>query len=296
MTVFSHVRLGGRSVDRIVIGGRRVARIEQPAARPTINVILVAGQSNSDGRVATTSANTPDYLTANTVPGVRVWTGSEILPYTLYNIGPAGNGTSYATHITNPASMNRFSWNQVATYRINESIGDVVVCQVTEGWTALAPRANYARGSWTPPPETAPVNTPHLLTALEQRFIALKSYCAVNKINMNVLCMLWQQGAADYERPDGPSGYALRWGRLIEHVRGFTNTPQLPILCGTIPSHSISYNEQIAAAQLNSALIYSNVWCRDNNDTTFFDTLHYDAASSVVFGEWAAQTFLSEAI
>lgn len=296
MSRIHQIRLNGRRVDRVLLGDRRVAIIETPAPRRTINVILVAGQSNSDGRVSTTRSGTPTFLTANTVPGVEVWTGYDIRPYTLYDIGPDGNGTSFATHTTNPASLNNFSWNQVATYRINEALGDVVVCQVTEGWTALAPRDNYPRGSWTPPPESPPTNTPHLLTALEQRFIALKSYCAANKINMNVLCMLWQQGAADYERPDGPSGYALRWGRLIEHVRGFTNTPQLPILCGTIPSHSISYNEQIAAAQLNSALIYSNVWCRDNNDTTFFDTLHYDATSSAMFGEWAAQKFLTEAI
>lgn len=296
MSKVHKLMLGDRRVDRVLFGGRRVAFIETPTPRRTINVILVAGQSNSDGRVATTSPNTPAFLSGNTVPGVEVWTGSEIRPYLLYDIGPNGNGTSFATHVTNPSSLNKFSWNQVATYRINEAIGNVVVCQVTEGWTALAPRNNYARGSWTPPPEPPPVNTPHLLTALEQRFAALNAHCAAHKININVLCMLWQQGAADYELPDGPSGYALRWGRLIERVRSFTNTPRLPIFCGTIPSHSISYNEQIAAAQLHSQLIYENVWCRDNNDTTFFDTLHYDAASSVMFGEWAAQKFLTEAI
>lgn len=256
---------------------------------PSINVFLIAGQSNTDGRVARTLG--PAWITSDPViDGVKVWDGSGIVDYDLTDYGQAGNGSSWIQ----TQSDNNYSFVHVALKKIADSmINDVVVCQVTSGGTALDPEYNV-RGSWSPGGPTEG-GAPHLLDALEDRFNALSAYCTANNINLAVKGILWHQGEADSLIAGAPALYAGRFATLINKIRTFTSSPSLPIYYGTVSDGSTQHDATIEAAHLAYAASDPNAHCLDvfgSGLTLLPDTLHFDASGCNRFGDWVGDMYL----
>lgn len=251
-----------------------------------INLFIVWGQSNTDGRVDI--ADGPAWIQDSLVDGVSVWDSSDLTSYTLNNIGKTGNGSSWVTNQTN----NKFSFAHIALKNIAETMDDVVVCQVASGGTALSPDA-YARGSWCPDYELIPDGTPRLLEDLVSRLNSLLTFCSNNNISVNFKAIVCHQGESDSQRSAGdPAAYLGRWTNLISVLRSVAEDPNLPVIYGTAPSYSLWYDETIRQAHLDFAANDANAYCRDNEGITMLaDNLHFDAAGSVAFGDWVSTTF-----
>ncbi|MBE0379172.1 sialate O-acetylesterase [Pseudoalteromonas prydzensis] len=251
-----------------------------------INLFIVFGQSNTDGRV--NIADGPALLQDSKVDNVKVWNGQDITNYALNNTGKEGNGSSWVTSQT----TNKFSFAHVALKNIAETMDNVVVCQVTSGGTALSPAA-YARGSWCPNYNEIPDGTPRLLEDLVTRIGNLMAFCARNNIVINFKAIIAHQGESDSQRRyDDPALYGARWSDVINILRGVAEDPELPVIYGTVPSSSLWYDATIRQAHLDFAANDPNAYCRDNENISMFsDDLHFDAPGSVEFGEWAATTF-----
>ena len=250
--------------------------------KKVINVFLVAGQSNTDGRNSATDPSAPEWIKDGILDNVQVWNGKELTQYNLDIISKTGNGSSWVNNM----SQMKFSYAHIALKLVADKMKNVVVCQVSEGGTAINPRPN-ARGSWNANYSLLDSDTPKLLMDLEERFNALKAYCAANRIKMNVHGLIWHQGESDSFEQADIDAYSANWSGVIYKIREFTGKPYLPIFCGTIPNTSSCYSEQIRNVQMN---ISTDVYCRDNNDLTMFDGVHFDHASSIRFGEWMADT------
>lgn len=252
-----------------------------------INVIIMFGQSNKDGRVPIASG--PEWIRGGTVPGVSVWNGSGITSFTLSDVGPTGNGSSWVQ----PESINKFSFGEIAAKQIAETMENVVVCQVTSGGSPMAP-VSYARGSWCPDYEEIPEGTPHLLEALIDRIQGLQDYCAANNVTLNIRAAIWHQGESDSRYTGADTAYLGRLTDLVAAIRTQVGDPNLPFIYGTVPATSLWYSSVVRQAHLDFAASDAHSYCRDNDDLTFLaDGLHFDAASCETFGEWAATTFTS---
>lgn len=242
-----------------------------------INVFLIGGQSNADGRAPAGAG--PFHLRNNLVNGVKVWNGSQLTDYDLTDYGKDGNGSSWVRTQTD----GNFSFVHVALKEMAEKIPNLTVCQVTSGGTSLAPRT-FERGSWCPDVELIPDGTPRLLEDLENRFNALQSYCEENQIKLNVLGFLWHQGESDAPTPYA-AAYADRFEKLINRVRKFTSCPRLPVFYGTVPVESISFNATVQQAHLNYAANDIDTYCTLTDGFSLLgDSLHFDANGCTTFG------------
>lgn len=250
-----------------------------------INVFLVAGQSNTDGRNA--SSGGPVWIQDDAVDGVRVWDSEKIIPYLLTDIGQDGNGSSWISS----DSLSKFSFAHIALKAINDSIGQVVVCQVTSGGTPIAPTSN-TNGSWCADYDAIPSGTPALLQELQSRFGFLMSHCAANNITPTIRALLWHQGESDVTRGE-QANYGSRLTAVMTQIRQFSGVSDLPIYFGTIAFASGAYDTTVNTAMTNYAVGTTNAYCRDNYSLTLLDTFHFDATSSETFGTWVATEYLS---
>jgi len=136
----------------------------------TINVVLVAGQSNADGWCVPTTlaAGTPTWVATDgththKVPSVKVWNGVEIQDeYDLTDIStlydPTGlsphNGRQYAAwdYTKNggsaDASKYLYGYADVALAQMAATIPNLVVCRVTAGGSCIALSENFGKGTW----------------------------------------------------------------------------------------------------------------------------------------------------
>lgn len=269
------------------------------------DIILIAGQSNADGRVNINDTNTPYYISSGILKNLD---GSNILSFnnTLLTdfdfsaSGPNGTGKEWVQS----DNTNQWSFSHVASSLI-ESNGNskIIVCQVTQGRTQLSPLPiqNSNIGSWSTDFDN--VVGFKMLEALESKFNNLVSYLNSQNISYNVKSLIWHQGENDYlvsinpnlslsQRQSALDNYQTDFESLISYVRAFTNKPNLPIVYGTVPSSSNWYSAEIRNAQLAVASNDNNAYCRDNNDLNLFDGLHFDAASNITFGLWASEIVL----
>jgi hypothetical protein len=257
--------------------------------QPTqLNVFLISGQSNAEGRTALNLA--PEYLSGGEIPNVLMYHGTNIDNYYLKHYGQRGNGAfwSYTPGTT--------YWGpfDVTMKRLAEVLPNVLALRVSAGGSILdsiAP-ANAGRGSWSDRFDEIPDGTPSLLQALEQRVQSLKDWAEVNNVQLIFRGMLWHQGASDFTRGgDSITNYESNWIDFVSYVRSFT-VANLPIVYGTITNLSSTFNATIKAAHLSVAANDENMFCRDNDGLTVFDPNHFTAESNVIFGEWAASTWL----
>lgn len=250
-----------------------------------INMFIVWGQSNTDGRV--NIADGPSWVQDGVVDATQVWNSQFLTTYRLDDYGQNGNGSSWIQTQTN----NKFSFAHVALRNIAQNMQNVVACQLTSGGTALAPNAN-SRGSWCPDYELIPSGTPVLLEALLNRISDLLSYCSALGITVNFKGIICHQGESDSLHSGAPDDYLGRWTELISRLRDIAEDPNLPVFYGTVPTYSSWYSSTVRTAHLDYAASDANAYCRDNEGITMLsDNLHFDSAGCVAFGDWVSATF-----
>lgn len=239
---------------------------------------LVAGQSNTDGRVPMSSSDAPDWIHDGLIDGVKVWNGSEIVDYDLGNNGQDGNGSSWTVN----ASENNFSWIHITTKLLADTGKQILICQVTEGGTSITELENY-RGTWSTNYDNKLYpEIPYLLEDLKNRYLALIAYLDNNNMSYSLKGILWHQGESDYTS----LVYYSLFSGLIADIRSWTGRPTLPIIYGTIPHASGQYGEDVETDQLQIASEDANAYCRDNSTLTLLDAYHFDSLSTQLFGQW----------
>lgn len=246
-----------------------------------LNVFLVAGQSNSSGRIS--YAGGPVYLQDGIVDGVSNYNGQN----TIYNLD---QGSFTGRDIT---ANGDFAFNHVAMYKAAQDINDVVAVTNTEGGTILYASAD-GNGSWNADYDAIPTGSRRLLQELEIKYKLFANWAESKSLTFKVRGLIWHQGENDAIVPAAIPVYGTNLAALIAKVRSFTGDAQLPIFYGTVPASSSAYDVDIRNAMLNYAAGDANAYCRDNDDLTLFDGLHFDASANETFGDWVYTTWLAQ--
>lgn len=248
-----------------------------------LNVFLVGGQSNSDGRVAFTSG--PAYLQDGIVDGVGSFVGNRI----IYDLRDADAYTNGRTE-----GANKYAFNHVALYQIAQELPNVTTVQITAGGSQLSSAQSQIKGIWNADYASIPSDSVALLHALQLRFEHLQRWVSTRpNLTLKVRGLIWHQGESDAWSP-ADTEYLANWTALVSKVRTFVGDPNMPVFYGTIPSTSADYNATVRAAMLSFAASDPNAYCRDNDDLTMYDGVHFDAASCNTFGDWTYSTFMSQ--
>lgn len=242
-----------------------------PVDTNVVDVFIVAGQSNADGRVG--DFTLVDFRNGNgEVPGVFMWE-RVAFRFNLMKFNDAYRSGS------NALNHNLWAFDVFTLRMMQQNLNrNIYVVKRTVGGTALIP--THAQGSWHYNYDSITV-AGKLLQQLEIQFDSAVANITRSGKTPKVRAFLWHQGESD---TGDPNNYQARLTGLIAKVREFTNTPNLKCFIGTVPAVSAAYNATIRQAKLNIQAADANVFVIDLNDLTLLDAFHFDANSAKTAG------------
>lgn len=226
--------------------------------------ILVAGQSNIDGRVPASSlpeevaAAFPNVLMANSSTGafssIGQASGNQGIDRSMYKaLNDSGNGNIY-------------------------------IIKRSMGATAISPYGSTK--CWTPWYEELDDISNSLLYSFD---LLTKKCIAQSGSLFDIKAFLWQQGEGDYSTLTSGNrkaafAYYRNFKALVAYVRGMANNPRLPIVCGTVSHLSGQYDPIVEAATIKVAEEDPYMTCIDMSGAGLLDAYHFNADAAVYFG------------
>lgn len=238
--------------------------------------ILVAGQSNTDGRAA--QADAPVWLSSNSfqLDNMLVYSrvGGKFDPFKLgVNTGAEDNADT------------RFAYDLFVAKNFIDAYGDpIYVIKCSLGATSIDQSVSSAPGYWDPYDDDFAGGKRKLLEEFTARFYNALTYAGKFDIDIQVKACLWHQGETDNNTTTAANNYLDNFRNVITYVRGMAGNPVLPFIYGNIPNASNAYNATIRAAQEQVATEDINAHLVDISDLTLFDGLHLNAANQETFG------------
>lgn len=249
-------------------------RKAQTATGNAVDVWIVAGQSNPDGRVALGSA--PSWLSGNgnIVPDVLMW-NRDLRSFGDWEIGASSGYKSGAD------AVNHALWGfpEVVMYLLAQELGtEQKVVKCTRGGTALYP--THANGTWSF--DLTSVTTEFkMLYYLKDRIEDCRNRMAKNGQMVRFKGMIWHQGESDDANVDNENNWQSRMEIVIAEVRKYARNAALPVIMGTISTASGAFSATIKTGMENIAAADANAYLYDCGAATLSDGLHFDADACI---------------
>ena len=259
------------------------------AKKKPVNVIITAGQSNTDGRVS--NNDLPDHIKKN---GYRhcLWSyGSD-------TISGGGRFERFWPRVARPDNKERWGYDAVVYYLIDQHAKrDFYVIKESLGGTALDTACVSNNGMyWNASPGYLAANAAadkggkSLLKAFTENIGACIDHeLSRQKGGFEIKAFLWHQGESDkkmaahyYDNLKAMVAYVRNY--LVEKT-GDKRYAHLPFICGTFSNESRDRSEEIVSALHRLAEEDSNFHVVDASDLTIqHDRLHFDAQGAEMLG------------
>lgn len=259
------------------------------AARNPVPVYLVAGQSNTDGRVP--NSELPSYIQHD---GYKHC-------YWSYGSGThGGNGQFelFRPRIFNKNMPGRWAYDAVTYFWLEKSLHrDFYVVKESLGGTAIDLHAKSNQGMyWNA--DAAFLDTTKasdhggksLLKAFTENIGAcIDRQLSKSKKGYEIKALIWHQGETDKGRGDS---YYDNMKGVIDYVRtylvrktGEQRYASLPVILGGIPHKSRGYDKGVEQAKERLASTVESVYYVPVDEATLrSDHLHFDAAGAELLG------------
>ena len=271
-----------------------------------VPVVIVAGQSNTDGRVP--SADMPSYLSAYAETGMPnvVWSYGNSSGWSL--TGGAGVFAPFYPMCESANDRHRWAYDAVVYYNLAQHLNSTLyVVKESAGGTSIAPESTSSGDRhWSVDAaflDTAGVVgvsnsasgdhgkalAPALVHNIRQCIATIEA--AGN--TPDIRCILWHQGESDRTPTASANAYHDNLQAVVQYLRdsivaitGNDAYANLPFVCGTISKKSALYSSTIEKAQYRLANEMTNFYVIDMQDGTMLSDLkHFDAASAELFGQ-----------
>ncbi len=239
-----------------------------------VDVWLVGGQSNTDGRVSLETMR-PTWLP----------TGYKVANTKMFN--RSTNEFGDWEYLKNSGGSNnndiRWAYDSTAIFKYAEHVSrEQYVVKNSLGGTSIGLNPPSGGGQWNADYEL--VGRP-LLKELEDRYKLAMGILAHQGKKGVVRGMLWHQGESDNNSQQNRDDYYQNLTNVIAKVRDFTGNPNLPFILGSIPLASSSFSTEVNAAHFKVAADSQNTYVVDMGNGTMFDGLHFDGTTLESFGE-----------
>ncbi len=270
--------------------GLLLVSIDAQAKKEPAPVFIVAGQSNTDGRVPI--SDLPEYI------------NKESYSHCLWSYGSgehSGNGQfeQFWPRTYFEKRPQAWAYDAITYYLLGQSLKtDFYVIKESLGGTAISTNAKKstngmfwcASEKWLSTNEAADKGGKSLIKAFVNNIDAcIDQQLSKLKQGYDIKAFLWHQGESDISMP---SSYQKNLKTLIDYVRrhlvektGNEKYAQLPVIIGSIPHASKGYSVKIETAQKILADEDSNIWLIDIHDATLLsDRLHLNAEGAELLG------------
>jgi hypothetical protein len=237
--------------------------------------IIVAGQSNTEGRVPI--AQLPSYIlnNDNTVPNVMMWNDQTkaFAPFKyLVNTGSGAPGEA--------SILDLYAYDAIASYLLAQNKSRTVyIIKRSVGGTAIDVTGTVGGGYWTP--YTEYITSGRKL--IEEFKTKILNAIEVNP-DLEIKAVLWHQGEGD-STVTARVKYYQNFKNVIAYIRGIVGNPKLPFIFGTISPLSAQYTEQVHQAQVLINEEDQFVYLINMSDGTLLDSYHFDAVSTQNLGQ-----------
>ncbi len=235
--------------------------------------ILVAGQSNTEGRVPAAqfpvsftdeNGQTVDYLIDGQIPDTKYCKNDMEANFDTWTLGTAN-----------------WAYDAIVLKRLQHLLDDIVYeIKWAQGGVAISPKGNDHGAFWTANFEEIPQGKTVLLKNFEQ---SINSAIQKSSGEFEIKALLWHQGEGDFQQP-ASGEYYDNFRNLIVFVRGVVGNPELPVIFGTIPHKSAQYSAVVEEAQKKIAGEDANIYMVDMSEATLLDPYHFDAESAEYLG------------
>ncbi len=255
-----------------------------------VSVFIVAGQSNTDGRVP--NSDLPDYIKGNRYK------------YCYWSYGSGSHSGNGEFELFWPKVMNKrphdmFGYDAIVYYWLEKSLKrDFYVVKESLGGTAIDPSMHRSTNKmyWSAAP--AFIDSTNASDrggrSLLKAFVDNIGACIDNQLSQmkegyKIQVFLWHQGESDI---NAALLYEKNLNDVIAYVRkylvdktGETDYANLPVIIGGISHKSRGYSPALEAAQKAIAAADENVYFIDVHDATLLkDKLHFDAEGAELLG------------
>lgn len=259
------------------------------AKREPTPVYIVAGQSNTDGRVG--NELLPDYIQTNKYHHC----------YWSYGSGAhSGEGKFelFWPRIINKNKPGRWAYDAVVYYWLEQSWKrDFYVIKESLGGTAIDPSTGSTNSMyWSASPEylastaASDKGGKSLLKAFTENIGAcIDKQLSQMKGGYDIKAFIWHQGESDrkvsgkyYDNMKGVIAYVRQY--LVKKT-GKKKYAKLPVIMGSIPHEGRGFASGVEEAQMRLTQEDKNVYLVDVHDATLQrDNIHFDAAGAELLG------------
>lgn len=259
------------------------------AKREVTPVYLVAGQSNTDGRVP--NEELPLYIQQDKYKHCYWSYGSG-------TVSGKGQFEIFWPRMINKNNPNRWAYDAVVNYWLEQSLGrNFYVIKESLGGTAIDTAAKSSQKMyWSADPQylastaAADKGGKSLLKAFTDNIGA----CIDNKLSKlkggyDIKALIWHQGESDRKRA---GSYYKNISGVVAYIRqylvkktGNKKYANLPVVIGGIVFSGRGHANDVARAQMQLASEDKNIHYIDVHDATLrSDNMHFDAAGAELLG------------
>ncbi|UKK58895.1 sialate O-acetylesterase [Prevotella communis] len=246
------------------------------SAKKKVPVILVAGQSNADGRVPI--ADLPEEL--------------KTYKYCQWSYGSGdfetatGRFSLFSPRVAKPKIEASWGFDAVVYKRLEELWQKpFYVIKQTMGGTAIDTTCTKSTHGWY---WSIDAGKKSLLKAFEQQID--KCLLTLSPQTLDIRCLIWHQGESDQPAADR---YYDNLKAVITHLRqhlvevtGEQRYASLPVICGTFAKGSRQGSKKVSAALYRLQSEDVNFHVVDASDLSLQnDQLHFDAKGAITLGE-----------
>lgn len=268
-----------------------VAGAQEPA-----HVIIVAGQSNTDGRVPV--ADLPEYIKS-------MGTDSTGFAKGAYKYCKISQNRVDGKFIPFWPRRNRWGYDAVTYYLLEQFYQkDFYVIKWAVGGTSITPENTDSRGGhWSADPEWLAQNTPTakkgkslLLSFAQQISNSITKTLSHLPEGYHIDAFLWHQGESD-------SAYGPDYYENLKNVVGYVRNhltrktgedySELPFIFGSVAKSNKRYNVEVETAMKRLASEDKNAYLIDMSKAALLkDRLHFDKTSAEYLGKQMYETMI----
>jgi hypothetical protein len=233
--------------------------------------VIVAGQSNTEGRVPVAEApiwlNQADPI----LPSVNMWNRTT-KTFQTYKVGQNHTGATAATTL--------WSYDMVVAHLLQEYKADqIYMIKRARGGTAISQYGTNGGGYWDAYKERVPDGEIALTDSFEEQI----RLAVAADTSFLIKAFLWHQGEGDYQDP-AATDYYQNFKNVVAYVRGAVGNARLPVIFGSISTISAQFSQTVKDAQIKIANEDPYCWLVDMGAAPLLDLYHFNAASSESLG------------
>ncbi|GAB6011119.1 sialate O-acetylesterase [Viscerimonas tarda] len=259
----------GMAIMPVALNGQ----VKSTDATPKV-AIIVAGQSNAEGRVPYTEfptsyvdeqGQTVNYLTNGEIPNTKYSNKNAAATFNTWKLGTAN-----------------WAFDAIVLSRLQHLLNDVVYeIKWTQGGSAISPKGADTGGFWTSHFDEIPTGKN---TYVKSFVTNVNTAIEKNQGVFDIKAFLWHQGEGDYQAV-ASADYYVNFRDLIAYVRTSVGKPDLPVIFGTISHKSTQYSAVVEAAQKKIAAEDDNIYLIDMQDALLLDPYHFNAVYAERLGK-----------